>query len=162
MCFFWFRFFASLVTGTLHQQPCVFSRIVFHWPWHQIEQQNGNQNVLSKTRDPKKKRGKFFKYGNLLKNHQYFWRFSLYLIKKSSPQGRDLFPFFWLFLGLFVYTALDIFLRQLQIAIPKKIRSYFRFGHVCLEMCFVSLDLDLLLLLLLLHVLLLFFSLGNT
>lgn len=44
----------------------------FHWPWHQIEQQNGNPNVLSKTRDPKKKRGKFFKYGNLLKNHQYF------------------------------------------------------------------------------------------
>ena len=42
-----------------------------------------------------------------------------------------MFPFAWLFLGLFVYTALDIFLRQLQIAIPKKPRSYFRFGHVC-------------------------------
>ena len=55
MCFFWFRFFASLVTGPLHQQPFVFSRIVFNGPGIKSRNKTETETYLAKLATRKKK-----------------------------------------------------------------------------------------------------------
>ena len=86
MCFFWFRFFASLVTGPLHQQPFVFSRIVFNGPGIKSRNKTETETYLAKLATRKKK-GKVVQIWQSREESPILLKVFVVFNKKELPAG---------------------------------------------------------------------------